>query len=80
MLLAALLVVAAAGAHAQVETLPTEHWAYSELEHFEMRGFVVLDGVRPWTRQHVRRYVEGLAAQADSFSRVEHQRLARLQQ
>jgi glycosyltransferase involved in cell wall biosynthesis len=65
---------------AQVQTLPTTHWAYAELEHFERRGFIVLDGVRPWSRQHVRRLVEQLTAQDENYSEVERQRLRRLQQ
>jgi hypothetical protein len=76
------LVAAAMPLAAQVETLPPDHWAYAEIEHFESRGFLALPGIRPYTRAEVRRWVEGLVAARDSgaaFTRVETQRLARLE-
>ena len=80
LLWAVLMSVATAAARAQVETLPTEHWAYAELEHFERRGYVVLDGIRPWTRKQFHVIVGELASDTARFSNVERQRLEKLQQ
>jgi hypothetical protein len=64
--------------HAGVESLPPGHWAYAELEHFEARGRVRLDGLRPWSRQRVRGWVEVLAASPPDWTPVERARLRRL--
>lgn len=62
------------------ETLPPGHWAYAELEHFELRGFLRLDGVRPFSRTQVRAWVESLEdVDPARFTAVEQQRLAWLE-
>src|SRR5262245_57829047 len=42
-------------ATADPQSLPPEHWAYGELEHFEARGWLHLPGSRPYTRTQLRR-------------------------
>lgn len=65
-------------AHSGPETLPPQHWAYSELEHFEARGFVHLPAARPYSRTQVRVWVEALQAHAGDCAPGERRRLARL--
>lgn len=60
------------------ETLPPQHWAYAELEHFEARGFVRLPGARPYSRTQVRAWVETLQEHAAACAPGEGRRLARL--
>ena len=66
-----------APAFAGPESLPPDHWAYAELEHFELRGFVVLDGTRPFSRNRVRVWVDSLrAVDPARLTAVERQRIA----
>jgi hypothetical protein len=74
----ALLLVTAPAAHSQPESLPPDHWAYEELEHFEARGLLRLSGTRPYSRAQVRAWVESLAA-ASTLTGTEQQRLVRLE-
>ena len=60
------------------ETLPPQHWAYAELEHFEARGFLHLPGARPYSRTQVSGWVETLQAHTADCAPGERRRLARL--
>ena len=77
------LVIVLAGAAplaAGPESLPPDHWAYEELEHFESRGLLVLDNTRPYSRLQVQQWVESLReAGTESFTSTEIARLVRLE-
>jgi hypothetical protein len=78
-LAALLLMASAAPLHAAgPATLPPEHWAYAELEHFEARGWIRLPGARPYSRHQVARWVETLDAQRATAPAGEAARIARL--